>query len=350
VSDPCLFYCKSRTGGIILLFLFVDDMQGAFSEADREEWEEAKQKLKDRFEIKDLGESTWMLGMKISRDRLLKMIKLDQELYINKILQKYDMTECKTAKTPAAQNNGDQDDDRDGGSKPVDKLKYQELVGSLLYAAISTRPDISYAVHKLTKETCDPRVRHWRAAQRVLRYLAGCRADGLWFGPGGRGQQETQGVMSVSAFSDSDWAACKKTRRSVTGWIAMINGNPVSWSSKSQRITAQSSCEAELYAASAATNEVVWLRSLLSELELDIGGPSILLVDNQGTIEVSNHGIKSDRTKHVDIKYHHITETIEKGLIELEWVPTDKQQADIFTKALGAPQHGALRKLIMTHE
>ena len=117
-----------------------------------------------------------------------------------------------------------------------------------------------------------------------------------------------------------------------------------------RRTVAQSSCEAELYAASAATNEVIWLRSLLEELGMDVGGPSRLLVDNRGTIEVAKHGVKSDRTKHVDIKYHHITDTVERGTIQLEWVSTDKQEADIMTKALGTPAFDQLKKAIMTHD
>lgn len=347
ISDPCLFYKRSRTGQVMLLFLFVDDMQGAYCKADEEEWAESKKKLKDKFEVKDLGESKWMLGMRISRDRRMKTLKLDQELYTTKLLEKYDMTECKTAKTPAAQNNGEQEDDRDGGGRRIEVLKYQELVGSLLYAAISTRPDIAYAVNQLTRHMQAPLGRHWKAAQRVLRYLSGTRTVGMWFGRNGQNKGD---IVEVSAYSDADWGSDKTDRKSITGWIAMLNGNPVSWASKKQRTVAQSSCEAELYAASAATNEVIWLRSLLGELGMNIGGASRLFVDNRGTIEVAKHGVKSDRTKHVDIKYHHITDTIERGEIQLEWVSTNKQEADIMTKALGAPVFDHLKKTIMTHD
>ena len=340
VSDPCLFYKQSRTGKLMLLFLFVDDMQGAFDQTDSDEWSEAKAKLKQRFDVKDLGESVWMLGMRITRDRSKRLIKLDQELYITKMLEKYDLMQCKTTKTPAEQNNGAQEDDNDGGGKSVELLKYQELVGSLLYAAISTRPDIAYAVNKLTRHMQAPLQRHWKAAQRVLRYLAGNKQDGLWFGRMNRqGNQNAQ----VHAYSDADWGSDKSDRKSITGWIAYVNGDPVSWASKKQSTVAQSSCEAELYAASAATNELLWLRSLLGELGLLMNEPSMLYVDNQGAIEVAKHGVKSERTKHVDIKYHHITDVIEKNLITVDWVNTQQQQADIMTKALSAPVFQGLR-------
>lgn len=328
----------------MLLFLFVDDMQGAYNKADEEEWKEAKAQLKERFDVKDLGESVWMLGMRITRDRVARTIKLDQELYVSKMLEKYNLTQCKVARTPAAQNNGAQEDDRDGGSKPVELLKYQELVGSLLYAAISTRPDIAYAVNRLTRQMQAPLQRHWKAAQRVLRYLAGTKQVGLQFGRTSRRQTD---AVSIHAFSDADWGSDQTDRKSVTGWIAYVNGDPVSWASKKQSTVAQSSCEAELYAASAATNELLWLRSLLSELGLKSQGPSTLHVDNQGAIEVAKHGVKSDRTKHVDIKYHHITDMIEKQLVRVEWVSTQEQQADIMTKALAVQSFDKLRNAIM---
>ena len=353
VSDPCLFRKRSRTGRMMLLFLFVDDMQGAYDAADADEWSEAKAKLKQRFDVKDLGDSVWMLGMRITRNRTKRTIKLDQELYTSKLLEKYGLTQCKTARTPVAQNHGEQEDDRDGGGKPVELLKYQELVGSLLYAAISTRPDIAYAVNRLTRQMQAPLQRHWIAAQRVLRYLGGTKQVGLWFGRSNwRGQQQQRqqhnGMADIHAYSDADWGSDKTDRKSVTGWIACVNGDPVSWASKKQTTVAQSSCEAELYAASAAVNEVLWLRSLLSELDLEVQGPSILYVDNQGSIEVAKHGVKSERTKHVDIKYHHITDMIQKGYVTIEWIQTGEQHADIMTKALAAPVFQGLQKKIMS--
>lgn len=284
VSDPCLFFKKSRSGRLMMLFLFVDDMQAAFDRADEAEWTESKAQLKQRFDVKDLGESKWMLGMRITRDREMKTIELDQELYVTKALEKYGLSECKTAPTPAQQNNGAHEDDRDGGGKSANQHLYQEKVGTLLYAAISTRPDIGYAVNYLTRHMQTPLQRHMKAADRILRYLAGTRGHGILFG---RINQEAMGCMNVSAYSDADWAADKNDRKSVTGWIAMLNGDPVSWASKKQKVVALSSCEAELYAASAAMQEIQWLRGLLSELGMGSVGASTLCVDNQSAIKIS---------------------------------------------------------------
>jgi hypothetical protein len=153
--------------------------------------------------------------------------------------------------------------------------------------------------------------------------------------------------VDVCAFSDADWANDKGDRRSITGWVAKLNGDPVSWSSKKQRVVALSTCEAELYAESAAIQEVLWLRGLMEELGLHTQTGSTVYGDNQSAIAVSENGVKGERTKHVDVKYHFVTETVERGDVKLRWVPTTQQQADIFTKALAAPVFELLRRQLM---
>ena len=122
----------------------------------------------------------------------------------------------------------------------------------------------------------------------------------------------------------------------------------ISWASKKQRTVAQSSCEAELYAEAAAINEVKWLRGLLAELGLRSEKPSLIIGDNQGTIALSKNGVKSERTKHVDVKFHFVTEEVNKKTVELQWVPSEKQQADIFTKGLAKPLFEKFRDELMS--
>jgi len=130
--------------------------------------------------------------------------------------------------------------------------------------------------------------------------------------------------------------------------VAKLNGDPISWASKKQRTVALSTCEAELYAEAAAIQEVLWLRGLLAELGLQSNTGSTVYGDNQSAIAVSKNGVKGERTKHVDIKYHFVTETVESGVVLLKWIPTAEQQADIFTKALSAPVFMQFRKQLMT--
>lgn len=361
VSDPCLFQKESRTGQLMLLFLFVDDMQVGFDAADEAEWEESHALLKERFNITDLGESKFMLGMRITRDRHARTIKLDQELYITKALEKFGLDRCKTAPTPGVQTSSRSVPTavdgqstavesplrgRGGGESShqlIDVKLYQEKVGTLLYAAISTRPDTAYAVNKLAQHMQAPTAVDGKACDRVFRYLAGTKAHGLLFG-----RNSDSADVSVSAYADADWGSDHTDRKSITGWVAMLNGDPVSWASKKQKVVSQSSCEAELYAEAAAINEIKWLRGLLGELVMNTASAPVLFGDNQSTQELTRNGVKSERTKHIDIKYHFVTDEVSRGNVQLQWVSTTQQLADVLTKALSVQQHTALSEKLMT--
>ena len=351
VSDPCLFWRRSRTDQTILLFLFVDDMQVAFDRDDEAEWDEAHAKLKDRFNITDLGESKFMLGMRITRDRSARTIRLDQELYVTKALEKFGLAKCTPSRTPGVSHEPVEDDDHTKEmDRPTDLKLFQEKVGTLLYAAISTRPDIAYAVNRLTQRMTEPRMRDAQACDRVFRYLAGTRTLGLLFGR----ERVDDGAPSivVDAYADSDWASDKIDRKSVTGWIARLNGDPVSWASKKQKTVSQSTCEAELYAEAAAINETKWLSGLLGEIGMESSNESqrvpIIYGDNQSAQALSQNGIKSERTKHIAIKYAFIHDEVSHGRVRLQWVPTTEQLADILTKSLPRAVHEGLRDRLMT--
>jgi hypothetical protein len=153
--------------------------------------------------------------------------------------------------------------------------------------------------------------------------------------------------VEVSAYADSDWASDHLDRKSVTGWVALVNGDPVSWASKKQKSVAQSTCEAELYAEAAAINEVKWLEGILGELGINLAGAPVVYGDNQSAQALSANGIKSERTKHVAIKYAFIHDEVSNKRVQLRYVPTLEQPADILTKALGRQQHQALREKLM---
>jgi len=361
VSDPCLFHKLSRTGQLMLLFLFVDDMQVAFKKQDETEWNEAHSMLRDRFNITDLGESRFMLGMRITRDRIARTIKLDQELYITKALERFGLSACKTTPTPGVQNSSQMKPSannsefiksdstllvREGdksSQQPIDVLLYQEKVGTLLYAAISTRPDISFTVNRLAQRMLAPTVADGKACDHVFRHLAGTKTLGLLFGRRTSNNEETD-EAHVCAYADADWGSDPIDRKSVTGWVAMLNGDPVSWASKKQKVVAQSSCESELYAEAAAMNELKWLSGLLKELGIHMKSAPILYGDNQSAQALTINGVKSERTKHIDIKYRFTTDEVTKGNIKLKWVSTNEQLADILTKSLPIQVHERLRQ------
>jgi hypothetical protein len=362
VSDPCLFHKQSRTGQLIQLFLFVDDMKVAFDKSDEPEYEENLLLLKKRFNITDLGESRFMLGMCITRDRAAKTIKLNQELYITKALERFGLSDCKIAPTPGAQTSSkstvkstraNESDSpilvREGDEldkQPIDVLLYQEKVGTLLYAAISTRPDIAFVVNRLAQAMLAPTVADGKACDRVFRYLAGTKTHGLLFGRR-RSDNEDTDDMSISAYADADWGSDPVDRKSITGWVSMLCGDPVNWGSKKQKPVAQSSCESELYSSAAAMNELKWFSGLMKELGIRMTAKPLLYGDNQSAQALTTNGVKSERTKHIDIKYRYITDEVSKGNIGLKWIPTTEQLADILTKSLPIQIHQRLCKQLV---
>ena len=128
----------------------------------------------------------------------------------------------------------------------------------------------------------------------------------------------------------------------------MVNGDPVSWASKKQKVVSQSTCEAELYAEAAAINETKWLCGLMKEIGLNVTSTPIIYGDNQSAQALSMNGIKSERTKHVAIKYAFIYDEVTKGNVVLQWIPTTEQLADILTKSLSRILHNTLRRQLMT--
>lgn len=352
-SDENLYWKRNARGNLMLLFVFVDDMRAGFHEEDEQEFTtQVLQKLVSKFQIKLMGEAKMMLGMRILRDKQRGVTTMDQELYITRALERFGMTECKTAETPAIPENRRSASAAEAAAmnEPCNHSRYMEMVGTLLYAAISTRPDISYAVGRLTRHMQAPKQQHMVAAERVFRYLAGTKNIGLIFGREQQQKTNHSEIFDVSAHSDADHGGDLDDRKSTTGWIARVGGDVVSWASKKQRVVAISSCEAELYAAATATCEVLWQRGLLTELQLCAPEPqpSILHIDNQSTEIIARNGIKGERTKHIDIRWCFFTDEIHEGRISPKWIPTKDQHADILTKALPAPQFLALRKQIMT--
>ena len=204
---------------------------------------------------------------------------------------------------------------------------YSQLVGSLMYAAIGTRPDIAFATSTLAQFMSDPAPFHWEAAKRVLRYLKGTQDYSLTFG----GE-----ILDLIGYTDADWGS-QSHRHSISGHVYLFSGGAISWSSRKQPIIALSSTEAEYIAASDAVRELLWLRSLISEITIPISHPITLLCDNQSAIQIASNGLINARTKHIDIRIHFIRNIVESGVIDLVYCPTDQILADTLTKALPRP-------------
>lgn len=218
------------------------------------------------------------------------------------------------------------------------KVPYRSLVGCLIYLAVGTRPDISYSVQQLSQFLDCYSYSHWNAAIRVVRYLKGTRDLQLVLG----GTND----IKIIGFTDSDWANCPDTRRSVGGYLFTLGSGPISWQSKRQRTVATSSCEAEYTAAFEASKEAMWLRTLLTSIDFTPTGPTSLLCDNNAAIILSGDPAFHARVKHFDIRYHFLRDRVQSNDISLSYINTRDNIADIFTKPLGATIFARLRTFL----
>jgi hypothetical protein len=211
------------------------------------------------------------------------------------------------------------------------KCIYQNMVGSLMYAAISTRPDISFAVQTLSQFSLNPGPTHLTAVKHVFRYLRGSINLGIMF--------QSHSHSAIELFSDADWGNSPDDRRSVTGYLSMFSGGVVTWNSKKQPTTALSSMEAEYMALASAVREALWLRSLFSELDSIPNLPTHISVDNHGTICFAENSGFHARSKHIDVRHHFIREKLASHEVSVSYCPTSENTADLFTKPLDKSKH-----------
>jgi hypothetical protein len=273
--------------------------------------------------------------MEIRRDRKRRTLEILQTAYTEKILEDFGMSNCNPVSTPV---ECVLERITDGSARP-DKY-YMQIVGSLSYLAQHTRPDCLFAVQNLSRHLQATGATHMAAAKRLLRYLKGTVDLGIKF-------SATDDPPELLGYSDADYASDKGTRRSVTGTLFFLCGGPVSWESRLQPSVALSTCEAELMAACAATQEAVHLRQLLKDLTFVQSDPTRLKVDNQGTIALAENGMMNKRSKHIDVRFHFIQERIASEEIKLEYVPSKEQLADLLTKPKNKIATEYLRGLIM---
>ena len=267
---------------------------------------------------------------------------MSQRKYIEDVLIRFGMENSKSVTTPL-----DNSIKLSKKMEPITKeeisemkmIPYQSLIGSLMYLAVSTRPDIAYSVYFLSQYNTNPGKAHWMAAKRILRYLRGTTNHGLVY-------QKTENPLI--GFVDSDWGASLDDRISYTGFVFKLADAAITWESKKQRTVALSSTEAEYLALGEATKEAVYLRNLLQEIgymHLKCE-PTVLFCDNQGAQNLTKNPVFHCRTKHIDIRHHYIREIFRKGQIDVKYIPTDDMVADVLTKGLYRPKHEKFRKYL----
>jgi hypothetical protein len=225
------------------------------------------------------------------------------------------------------------------GSEGDTKFPYAEVIGSLQFAQLGTRFDISYAVAHAAKFTAHPKAVHVNAVKRILKYLQGTSSMCITY-------SGTSNNHVLEGFCDADYAMDLDDRKSRSGLVLKLNGGPISWGSRKQGCTAGSTTEAEYVAAHLATQEIIWTRRLLSDLDYAQMQPTALWSDNQAAIRLVRNPEFHRRTKHIDVKYHIIREAHISGQININYVSTNDQVVDLFTKPLPCDRFERFRGLL----
>jgi hypothetical protein len=323
-ADPAVFYIHSDTH-IIILAIHVDDC--TITGSSTALIHHYKAQIKSKYEFTDLGPINWLLGIKITRDRENRTISLSQSSYIDSILARFNFTDLKPFSTPMDPNIWylkSQCPQTLEQAAEMRRIPYREAVGSILYLAVATRPDIAFPTGILSQFMENPGRVHWEGVKRIFRYLAGTKDWALVFGTKAKG---------LEGFTDADGAS-QEHRHAISGYAFLIDGGAVSWSSKKQELVTLSTAEAEYVAATHAAKEAIWLRHFIGEVFRPLTNPIPLYSDSQAAIALTRDGSYHARTKHIDIRYHFIRFVVQNGTINLIYCPTDDMTADTLTKAL----------------
>ncbi|KAI3730927.1 hypothetical protein L1987_62108 [Smallanthus sonchifolius] len=316
-SDNSLFIYHQGSHTAYLL-IYVDDIILTTSSDDLRK--HLMSSLAGEFAMKDLGPLTFFLGISVTRRG--DQIFLSQQAYAKDILHRAAMDSCKPVATPV-----DTQSKLSDSSGPLfdDPTTYRSLAGALQYLTF-TRPDITYAVQQICMHMHSPRIDHWHALKRILRYIQGTSEFGLLLGPTPQ--------LSLLAYTDADWAGCPDTRRSTSGYCVYLGDNLISWSSKRQSTIARSSAEAEYRGVANVVAEICWLRNLLLELHRPLSRATLIYCDNVSAIYLSGNPVQHQRTKHIELDIHFVREHVQRGNVRILHVPSRYQIADIFTKGL----------------
>ena len=357
-NDPCL-YIKENKEGIIRLNLHVDDCCATYN--NEEMYQHFFDELKDEYKLSTAADNNMFLGMLIDRTKD-GGIQVHQRHYLDTVLAVHNCDEWKPVVNPSRKISLSKEHapKTDEERERMKNVPYRQIVGSLMYLANCTRPDISQALGVCARFSADPGEQHWAALKWILRYLVGTRDLCIRFGR----KVPDMPFSPLHGNVDGSFGDDVDTRRSTTGYNFISYGGPIVWRSQRQKSVALSTCEAEYMAANEAGKEAIWLRRLytedfgykdlsivtygdLSEREFEGAKPLTIFEDNTGCIALSRNPVQHKRSKHISIRYHWIRERVQSGELKLSKIDTKLNTADIFTKSTDNKTFVFLRDKLM---
>ena len=332
VKDPCMFVLFNDLGALILALYVGDNLYGAKdSNGDIKKW--FIDQVKSRFRLSHEGLAEHFLSEDIAQDPKTHEVRVSHETYINSMLEKLHLQQLKPAITP--HQPGVRLDQEGTLCSPETSKKYRARVGMLVFLA-GRRPDIAHSTWQLTRFMENPTHKHFSASTRVLRYLSGTKSQCNVY-------SRRFKRHDLHGYTDADWAGCRMTYKSTSGRIVFMAG-PLSWGSHLQPLVATSPAGSEYMAASELIKDILYFREVLSELNLPCQAPSEVLFDNTAAISMAERLADNRKNRHMLIRFHHIRVCCSLGFVRLGWVPSDLQQADMFTKPTSTEVFLNLRK------
>ncbi|TYK18362.1 Retrovirus-related Pol polyprotein from transposon TNT 1-94 [Cucumis melo var. makuwa] len=328
--EHSLYIKVNGHGDILVVCLYVDDL--IFTGNCASMFEDLKKAMTQEFEMTDIGLMSYYLGIEVKQSE--EGIFISQERYTREILEKFNMMNSKPVATPI--ETGTKLSKHEEGDD-VDPSYFKSLVGSLRYLTC-TRPDILFSVGLVSRFMESPTTTHLKVAKRILRYLRGTLDYGLFY--------SSSKEFKLEGYCDSDWAGDTNDRKSTSGYVFFIGNTAFTWSSKKQPIVTLSTCEAEYVAAASCVCHAVWLRNLLKTVGILQEDPTVIHIDNKSTIALAKNPVFHDRSKHIDTRFHFIRDCISRKEVQVEYVKTEDQIADIFTKPLKVNVFNNLRTLL----
>ncbi|GJV02452.1 putative RNA-directed DNA polymerase [Tanacetum coccineum] len=340
-EDESCIYIKVSGSVVVFLVLYVDDI--LLIGNDIPTLQSVKDWLGKCFAMKDMGDATYILGIKIYRDRSKRLIGLSQDTYLDKILKRFRMENSKKGSLPLHHGIKISNDLCPVTDEELDKMSrvpYASAIGSIMYAMTCTRPDVSFALSMVSRHQQNPGEGHWTVVKNILKYLRNTKDRFLVYG----GEKE----LRVIGYCDASWQTDKYDSRSQSGWVFLLNGGAVTWRSSKQNTVADSTCESEYIAASEASKEAIWMKNFIGDLGVvpTVQDPIEIFCDNESAVALTKEPKDHGKSKHIDRKYHFVRSKVAEGHVIVKDIRSEDNPADPFTKALAKSKHDEHAKSI----
>ncbi len=334
-ADPCVRFKTKGDSEYTVTDTYTDDVFGA-SKTDAE-IKRRKEEIGREWEIKDVGENEYFLGMRVQQNLAKGTIRLTQRPYWEHVINRFDLKHVPPRNTPLPMGivlDNDMSPKTESEKKEMVEKPYRPVLGSVMWGQLATRPDLSFAVSLLSRFQANPGIEHWKALLHVIGYVKNTIDYGLTY--------SRDAELTPLAYVDADYGGCRDTRRSTSGFVFLMAGGVVTWSSKRQATVALSTVEAEYVAMSRCAQQMVWMQTWLDEIKVKHHLPGVIKGDSRGALALAKNTKDHGKVKHIDIRHHYIRELVKSEKILFEQLASADNLADLFTKPLARDHHHRL--------